>query len=98
MADPATPEMITDAMQVAREMPITEALYALKAEGKHPMARVAVGFDGSVRRVSLHIGAMTYYFHGTKDCDGNRLEPRSEPYPEWNEWFVPFDGYEASLE
>jgi hypothetical protein len=77
-----------------RAMPITEALYALKAQGKHPMAEVVMDerTGSRVEQVVLNIGGVRYYFHGTKDKDGKRLEVRHEG----DSYYVPFDGWAGS--
>jgi hypothetical protein len=94
-------QIITD----VRQNPVTQALYDAKENGVHPVARVIVDRDGTIRAVVVHLNSIGYYFHATNGREGRLevhredqiIEPRNgNPGLDRTVWTLPFDGWNVS--
>ena len=94
-------EKIDEFLEVGRNNPISKVLYNLKGKGKIPYITFEV-LDGEVKLAKLVMGGIAFYFHNTKDKDGNSLSVKQEPClkPDCKgKYFkLPFDGYEMSIQ
>jgi len=94
MAEKSAPLNVVNIVSMAQERPVTKALYDAKANGPHPVLRVQISPEGVADYATLRLDGLTYYFHATKDKDGNRLEPQTEEGTEgYTIAVIPFDGW-----
>lgn len=88
-------------LEVGRNSPVSKVLYGLKKQGKVPYITFEI-VNGQVKLAKLVMGSISYYFHGTKDKDGNNLEVIREDCGQKDCHGVftklPFDGYEMSIQ
>ena len=88
-------------LKVGRNSPVSKALYGLKEKGKIPYITFEV-LDGKVKLAKLVMGGIAYYFHGTKDKDGNSLDVKAEDCGRKDchgvFYKIPFDGYEMAIQ
>lgn len=87
-------ENIEEIVKLARSQPITRVLYDLKERGIIPYISVFVKNDGEVTGATLHTSELVYYFHGTTDHNGKRVEVYKEKLDEGTAYEIPFDGWD----
>lgn len=88
---------VNEILEKARTLGFTELLYSRKKEGKCPFIQVNIK-DKKVSSAKLVVGRLEYWFHRTKDLDGNVVEIQDDEGFSINGdtlkvFIVPFDGY-----